>query len=220
LDNRRADDLGVNNTRPLRRRAGWWWVISTAVVATLWILFFVANVKAWGEAKRPVGFGAMELELAFALLYVIRRQPLTVSRSRVAWLAAGGAVCGMLFARPAYDPVLGLGPIWATTQIVGAIAALVALLALGRSFGIVAANRGLKTSGPYRLVRHPVYAAYLLTMVGYLLENPSLRNIVLVSVVTGLQIVRIEEEERCLRADDEYGAYTKRVRYRLVPFVY
>jgi len=208
------------NKRPHRRRAGWWWILSTAVVATLWILFFIANVKAWGEAKRPVGFGAMELELAFALLFVIRRQPLTVSRSRVAWLAAGGAVCGMLFARPAYEPVLGLEPLWATVQIVGAIAALLGLLALGRSFGIVAANRGLKMNGPYRFVRHPVYAAYLVTMVGYLLENPSLRNIVLVSIVTGLQIVRISEEERCLREDDEYRAYTKRVRYRLVPFVY
>jgi len=210
----------VKHTRPHRRRAGWWWVCSTAVVATLWILFFIANVKAWGEAKRPVGFGAMELELAFALLFVIRRQPLTVSRSKVAWLAASGAMCGMLFARPAYDPVGGLEWLWATLQIAGAIGALLSLLALGRSFGIVAANRGLKTGGPYRFVRHPVYAAYFWTMLGYVLENPSLRNVAIIAFVTALQVVRISEEERCLRGEEEYRAYSSRVRYRLVPFVF
>jgi protein-S-isoprenylcysteine O-methyltransferase Ste14 len=201
------------NTRPQSRRAGWWWVCSTAVVATLWILFFVANMQAWMETKRPVGIGAIQLELAFALLFVIRRQPLTTSRSPVAWGAACGAVCGMLFARPYYHPVAGL-------QIAGAVGALAGLCALGRSFGIVAANRGLKTDGPYRIVRHPVYSAYLVTMIGYVLENPSWRNIVIVSVVTGLQIVRIEEEERCLREDAEYRAYAGRVPYRLVPFVF
>ena len=72
------------NIRPHRRRAGWWWISSTAVLATLWILFFLANMHAWGEARRPVGMGAMGLELAFALLVIIRRRPLTVSRSRVA----------------------------------------------------------------------------------------------------------------------------------------
>jgi protein-S-isoprenylcysteine O-methyltransferase Ste14 len=65
-----------------------------------------------------------------------------------------------------------------------------------------------------------VYSAYLVTMIGYVLENPSWRNIVIVSVVTGLQIVRIEEEERCLREDAEYRAYAGRVPYRLVPFVF
>jgi protein-S-isoprenylcysteine O-methyltransferase Ste14 len=37
-----------------------------------------------------------------------------------------------------------------------------ALAALGRSFGFVAADRGLRASGPYAMVRHPVYASYLL----------------------------------------------------------
>jgi protein-S-isoprenylcysteine O-methyltransferase Ste14 len=208
------------NIRPQSRRAGWWWVSSTAVLATLWIFFFLANLHAWMETKRPVGIGAMQLELAFALLVIVRRQPLSISRSRVAWLVAGGAVGGMLLARPAYDPVWGLYWLWALVQIVGAVAALFALFFLGRSFGIVAANRGLKTNGPYRVVRHPVYSAYLVTMIGYMLENPSLRNIVLISIVTGLQIARIEEEERCLREDVEYRDYSSRVRWRLVPYVF
>jgi protein-S-isoprenylcysteine O-methyltransferase Ste14 len=33
-------------------------------------------------------------------------------------------------------------------------------------------------------------------------------------------VLRIEHEERCLRLDEAYRAYTSRVRYRLVPFLY
>jgi protein-S-isoprenylcysteine O-methyltransferase Ste14 len=208
------------NIRPHRRRAGWWWVCSTAALATLWILFFLANMHAWSEARRPVGMGAMQLELAFAVLVIVRRKPLSISRSPAAWVAAGGAVCGMLLARPAFNPVAGLYWVWAGMQLAGAAAAVLALVFLGRSFGIVAANRGLRTKGPYRIVRHPIYSAYVVTMTGYLLENPSLWNAVVISVVTALQLVRIEEEERCLRGDDEYRAYSSRVRYRLVPYVF
>ena len=32
---------------------------------------------------------------------------------------------------------------------------------LGRSFGLVPANRGIVARGPYLLVRHPIYAGYL-----------------------------------------------------------
>jgi hypothetical protein len=38
---------------------------------------------------------------------------------------------------------------------------LAATLRLGRSFGIVATNRGIQTGGLYRIVRHPIYAAYV-----------------------------------------------------------
>ena len=40
-----------------------------------------------------------------------------------------------------------------------------------------AARRQLKTSGLYRLVRHPLYASYLLSYLGYVLANTNLRNV-------------------------------------------
>src|ERR1700682_5194874 len=45
----------------------------------------------------------------------------------------------------------------------GVLLQIYAKLTLRRSFGIIAANRGVMTSGPYRVVRHPMYAAYLLS---------------------------------------------------------
>jgi protein-S-isoprenylcysteine O-methyltransferase Ste14 len=92
--------------------------------------------------------------------------------------------------------------------------------ALGRSFGIVAANRGVKTAGLYSFVRHPAYTGYLVSYLGYVGENPSLRNAVLLVAGTAAQVVRISEEERMLSFDQAYRAYLARVRRRLIPFVY
>jgi protein-S-isoprenylcysteine O-methyltransferase Ste14 len=205
---------------PRSRRAGWGWVVSTSVFATLWVYFFVDNLRAWAPAGRPVGLGPMELELVIAILYVVRRQPIAVSRARLAWTAAAIGVTGMLFARPAYDPVGGLEPLYMVLQLGGAATAVLSLLTLGRSFGIVAANRGLKTTGAYGIVRHPLYGAYLVTMAGYLLENPSVRNMIILGAVTAAQVIRITEEEKCLCADPEYRDYRRRVRFRLVPYLY
>jgi len=91
---------------------------------------------------------------------------------------------------------------------------------LGLGFGIIAANRGVKSLGPYRFVRHPMYAGYTLTHIGLLLAMPSLTNAALYSLALGLQISRIYREERILRLDPIYREFASRVRYRLVPYVF
>ena len=85
---------------------------------------------------------------------------------------------------------------------------------------MVAADRGLKMRGPYALVRHPVYLSYLVGQTGYLLQNPSAWNLGVMLIATACQLGRIRAEERLLRADPAYAAYTMRVRYRLVPYLY
>jgi protein-S-isoprenylcysteine O-methyltransferase Ste14 len=93
------------------------------------------------------------------------------------------------------------------------------LLSLGRSFGLVAANRGVRTGGLYRYVRHPAYSGYILAYSGYVLENPSLRNACLFAVVLVFEGVRIVEEERTLAGDPAYQEYRRRVRSRVVPYL-
>lgn len=51
---------------------------------------------------------------------------------------------------------------------------LFAKVFLGLSFGVVAANRGVKIGGPYSFIRHPMYAGYTLSHIGLLLAMPSL----------------------------------------------
>ena len=200
--------------RPLATR-----VATSAPVAVLWLAFAVANFQNWRETHRPVGLGATALELLIATLFVVRRSPWVVSRLPLAWLAAAIGTFGMLAARPAYHPVGGFELLYSGLQLVGALLAAFAVITLGRSFGIVAANRGIRTGGPYRFVRHPLYSAYILTETGYLLENPSLRNWCLFGVVMAFQAVRIVEEERTLAEDPAYREYRLRVRSRVVPYL-
>jgi protein-S-isoprenylcysteine O-methyltransferase Ste14 len=65
-----------------------------------------------------------------------------------------------------------------------------------------------------------MYLGYFLTHLGFLLTNPLLWNGVVYAVWTGCQLHRIRAEERVLSADMAYVAFARRVRYRLVPFVY
>jgi len=194
-------------------------IATSAPVAVLWLFFAAANFDNWRASHRPTGLGATALELVVATLFVVRRSPWLVSRSPLAWTAAVIGTFGMLAARPAYEPMGGLEGLYAGLQVFGAGLASVALLSLGRSFGLVAANRGIRTCGPYRFVRHPVYTGYILAGTGYLLENPSLRNACLFTVVVLFQAIRILEEERTLARDPAYREYRERVRSRILPYV-
>jgi hypothetical protein len=91
------------------------------------------------------------------------------------------------------------------------------LLVLGRCFGFVAADRGLVTRGPYAVVRHPVYASYLLIQSGYLLQSISLRNAMVMALASGCNVGRALMEERLLARSPAYRAYRRRVPWRLVP---
>jgi protein-S-isoprenylcysteine O-methyltransferase Ste14 len=203
-----------------RRAAGWRWVFSTSTLATLWLAFFEANLKISLRVGHPVGAGMMLLELVVATLYVCRRQSLLTSASWFAWFAAGIGTFGALAARPSQHPLGGLEQLYFVLQLAGALAAVTSLLTLGRSFGVVAANRGVRTGGPYRLVRHPAYGGGLLALTGYLLENPSPGNAVIVLTVTFFQLRRIHHEEKFLNGDASYREYRQRVRYRLLPYIY
>lgn len=104
--------------------------------------------------------------------------------------------------------------------IAGLFISLGAKLSLRRSFGVVAANRGVKRTGLYAAVRHPMYLGYFLTYAGILMLNPSLFNLGILSLWAVLQIARIVAEEKVLFEDAAYRDHAAKVRFRLVPFVY
>jgi protein-S-isoprenylcysteine O-methyltransferase Ste14 len=88
---------------------------------------------------------------------------------------------------------------------------------LGRSFSVMPEARRLVTSGPYSIVRHPLYLFELLGVIGILLQVRSLAGVALLGSIVALQIARARWEEAVLdRAIPEFAAYRRQVPF-LVP---
>jgi protein-S-isoprenylcysteine O-methyltransferase Ste14 len=76
-------------------------------------------------------------------------------------------------------------------------------------------------SGVYSVVRHPMYTGAVLLLVGMPLWLESYAAAVLAIVPIGLLALRILVEEQFLRRELKgYDAYTEKVRYRLIPFLW
>ena len=79
---------------------------------------------------------------------------------------------------------------------------------------------GLVTTGPFAVVRHPIYLGGLGVFVGYSLLT-SVLALVLTLALLALWASKVRVEERLLaQSYDEYETYRQRVRRRLLPFVY
>jgi protein-S-isoprenylcysteine O-methyltransferase Ste14 len=100
---------------------------------------------------------------------------------------------------------------------VGALSWCLCVSWLGRSFAILPAVRAIKVTGPYAVVRHPVYSSYLLIDAGILISFPSWRNAALVAAAASAYFARAIWEERLLATTQEYRAYLDRVRGRFFP---
>src|SRR5262249_24431424 len=92
------------------------------------------------------------------------------------------------------------------------------LATLGRCFGLFPEARGLVRSGPYRMVRHPVYLGELVSAVGLLLAKPHPLIVLVFAASVGLQYWRTGYAERALSTafPDDSPNYAQRVP-RLVP---
>jgi protein-S-isoprenylcysteine O-methyltransferase Ste14 len=106
--------------------------------------------------------------------------------------------------------------------VIGAAVAGYAIANLGRNFSVAPEVRSLVTGGVYRVVRHPIYLAESLMIVGALLGDAALTSLIGMVVVIGLQIYRIRVEERLLShaLPASFAAFTRRTTYRLIPMVW
>lgn len=106
--------------------------------------------------------------------------------------------------------------------VLGAALAVASFAYLGRSFSVVPEVRELATGGVYRFVRHPMYLAELLMIVGVLFDQAQLTTAMGTLIVIGLQVHRVRLEERLLRATlpSSFASFAERTPYRLVPFLW
>lgn len=78
----------------------------------------------------------------------------------------------------------------------------------------------LCTSGPYRILRHPMYTAVLLFLLALLINQYSMSRAVVFAVVFVDLMFKMQVEEKILLAHyNDYKAYMERTK-RIVPFVY
>ena len=197
-----------------------WNIVSTATPVALLSLFAIVHVEHWLDSGSLAGLGLALQETVLIVLYLLRRRAKESLNSLGAWIAALLGSYGVLLLRPDGYVFLGAETFIVGLQLFGAALAVIASISLGRSFGIVAANRGVKTDGAYSIVRHPIYASYLLGFLAYLLAAVSLWNVVVLAVTLGFQVRRMNAEESVLRREPEYVKYAERVRYRLIPGIY
>jgi protein-S-isoprenylcysteine O-methyltransferase Ste14 len=181
------------------------------------VLYLMMVHRFLGDlSTKPANILFIFSEGLIAVMVLLRRGTEDISLRPVDWLTGVlGTALPML-----YQPTGGGWAGGAMLMAAGLLISVGAKLSLRRSFGVVAANRGVKRSGLYAAVRHPMYLGYLVTYIGALVVNPSAWNAVLLSVWLVFEILRIFAEERILMQDEAYREHATRVKFRLIPGIW
>ena len=154
-----------------------------------------------------------------AIMSFARFAPRTSAVNWRTLAATGGMLILPVFMRPTATSTGALATTGLIFELFGVVLTQVARVYMGRSFGILPANRGIVSKGPFRSVRHPIYFGWLILSLGYAMSFASERNIFLIAMTLPFMVWRIGQEEVHLSADPEYLQYMKQVRYRLWPGV-
>lgn len=191
--------------------------VSNLLLALMYLLFLYTFLVNYLEQHRISSILFIFVESIFLYFALARRPPKELSVSITAWLFAFAGTFLPLLLRPATQDEAMLGEM---LQVAGIVLIGLSILSLGRSFGIVAANRGVVTKGMYGYVRHPLYMSYTVNLVGFLLNNFTAANAVVFALALFAQLVRIQYEETLLIKDAAYRDYAQTTKWRLVPYLY
>lgn len=157
------------------------------------------------------------------LIYVVRRQAVGKDHSLGAVLTAmlGTLILYSLWLLP--EPrtdnlyVLALSDVLLSIGMAGAI---YGVAYLRHRFSIVPEARGLVTTGPYGVVRHPIYFGEIVAALGMILPSLFSPHVAVLALFIAAQLRRTVYEERVLHsAFPAYAAYARRVR-RLIPYLF
>ena len=188
------------------------------LLAVFFIFFAYVNFQSFLENPRLSVFLIVVAETIAALFLIIRRDPDVTWHSWQTWLTTTCGTMAPLLLRPvegAEDVLVG-----EILLVFGFAMQILSLASLNRSFGLLPALRGVKSSGMYRWLRHPLYAAYVIMFLGYLVSNQSLSNVAVAIFGTAFLVMRIHYEEDLLIQQADYRHYVNRTRWRLIPTVW
>ena len=201
-------------------RHQWADLLARCVIAGLFLgLTYRIGVDTLETGHRS-GLLLLTSELLVVVLTLVRRHATSVDRRSWSRIVAGVSIIGPFLLRPVGAAGMVEEPMVLTGSVVGLVFVIAGKLSLGRSLGLLPANRGVVYSGVYRLVRHPMYLGYLLIHSAFLLGHVSTWNVVVLVAADLALLARIGLEERPLSADLAYQCYRETVPWRFVPGVY
>jgi protein-S-isoprenylcysteine O-methyltransferase Ste14 len=190
------------------------------VVVGLFTLMAVRIGNDFLATGRMTGLLLLASELLVVVLTVLRRTTSVVDRSYRARVLTACSMLGPVLVRPGTVAALAPEVMTVLLSATGLMVVIGGKLSLGRSFGLMPANRGVVSSGLYRIVRHPIYMGYLVTHVGFLAANPTIWNIAMLVGADLTLLWRAVCEEQTLQQDEAYRAYQQVVRWRVLPGVF
>jgi protein-S-isoprenylcysteine O-methyltransferase Ste14 len=191
-----------------------------AIVSILFLMLSANLLDEFQRTGHVTGLLLLVSEALVVLLMIIRRPAQFIDRSPIAACVTVVSVVGPELLRANTVGAMAPDVLTATMSAAGLVLVVVAKVTLGRSFGLIPANRGVVVQGPYKAMRHPIYAGYLITHVAFLLAYPSLWNVSIVLAGDLALVVRALLEERVLTRDPRYRRYCTQVNWHLVPGVF
>ncbi len=189
------------------------YLASQQALATRTIVTHADQIPLWGLALAAQLFGTVFM--VFILYFTLVRLPPKETAAGVMprVIAVLGTYIMMALVLLPPDAISAEMRVISTVMIIAGTAMSIAcLFQLGKSFSIMATSRELKTQGAYGIVRHPLYGAEVLMVVGVVLSHGSVLAYGVGALWITLQVRRAQYEEGILRASfPEYDAYAARV---------
>jgi len=194
-------------------------LLSNIALALLWGSFLWRHIVSYDDQGQTLILLFILVESILVVIFLFRKKPTDISVKIPDWVAAlAGTFAPLLFIPENSGLFL---PSANTLLVTGTIIVFLAYLSLNTSLGIVPADRGVKITGLYRIVRHPMYLGYIVLDTGYLLLNASPYNLLIFIIIICAIIWRIRAEEAFLEhANADYSKLKKQTPFALIPFVY
>ena len=157
-----------------------------------------------------------------SILFIIRLNPIKKARGILPRVlgVVGTFFMALVTFFPRADLSVTQTVIASVLSLVGTGLSVFALAHLGRSFSVMAEARSLVTSGPYRIVRHPLYMFEAVASLGILLQFFSFYTVLIYVAHCFLQLQRMKNEEAVLEGVfPEYQTYKVKTA-RVIPGIY
>lgn len=209
-------DLKIRTKRPDLMH----WLVNIAVASFFSYYVYDSIIRLATGTCVTLLLALLFRNTSITLVFLLRRPSKLTSRNVGDWIAAiGGTFITYLYtsrAKPIYPFIV---PTAYLVMIATAFISTIGIINLGRSFGLVPANRGIKTDLLYGIVRHPLYLLYTIYDLAVISLAFSLHNCYICILHALFSYLRAKREENILMQDIAYKEYASKTRYMFLPGV-